>query len=45
MLKRAVFIIALAGSLLVSTQSGTVRAAAGSPLEGAWQVTDVGGQK
>jgi len=44
MLKRAVFIIALAGSFLVSTQSRTVRAAAGSPLEGAWQVTDVGGQ-
>jgi hypothetical protein len=44
MFRRVVFIGALVVLLLLPTHSRIVSAAAGTPLEGAWQVMDVGGQ-
>jgi hypothetical protein len=44
MLRRAVLFVALAGLFLLPTRARIIGAAAGSPLEGVWQVMDVGGQ-
>jgi hypothetical protein len=44
MLRRAALAVALGALFLVPTHSRIVRAAADSPLQGAWQVVDVGGQ-
>ena len=43
MSKRAVLVVLLTCLFLTSSQTRTVRAAASSPLEGVWQVNDVGG--
>jgi Lipocalin-like domain len=44
MFRRAVLVIALGGLFLLPTHAGIVSAAADQPLEGVWQVMDVGGQ-
>jgi len=44
MLRRAFFVVALAGLFLIPTHARIVSAAADHPLEGVWQVMDVGGQ-
>jgi hypothetical protein len=41
---RAVLVLALAGLFLLPTHDRIVSAAADNPLEGVWQVMDVGGQ-
>ena len=43
MSKRAALVVLLTCLFLTSSQTRTVRAAASSPLEGVWQVNDVGG--
>jgi Lipocalin-like domain len=43
MLRRAALVVLLTCLFLMSSQTRRVRAAAASPLEGAWQVMDVGG--
>src|SRR5215468_1084730 len=44
MLRRALLLGALVTSFLIPTHSRIASAAAGTPLEGVWQVMDVGGQ-
>src|SRR5215813_1157899 len=44
MLKRAVFVAPLAALFLLPTHDRIVRAAADNPLQGVWQVMEVGGQ-
>src|SRR5215475_4251764 len=44
MLSRAVLVAALGGLFLLPTHARIVSAAADSPLQGVWQVMDVGGQ-
>src|SRR5215510_10622856 len=44
MLRRALLLGALVSSFLIPTHSRIASAAAGTPLEGVWQVMDVGGQ-
>src|SRR5262245_42640686 len=44
MLRRAVLVVALGGLFLLPTHARIANAAADNPLEGVWQVMDVGGQ-
>jgi Lipocalin-like domain len=44
MLSRAILVAALGGLFLLPTHSRIVSAAVDSPLQGVWQVMDVGGQ-
>src|SRR5262249_17310019 len=44
MLRRAVLVIALGALFLLPTHARIVSAAADNPLQGVWQVMDVGGQ-
>jgi hypothetical protein len=44
MLRRAVLVIALGGLFLLPAHDRILSAAADNPLEGVWQVMDVGGQ-
>jgi len=44
MLRRAVLVITLGGLFLLPTHARILSAAADNPLEGVWQVIDVGGQ-
>src|SRR5215813_8737736 len=44
MLKPAVIVLALGALFLLPRHDGIVRASADNPLEGVWQVRDVGGQ-
>ena len=44
MLKPAVIVLALGALFLLPPHDGIVRASADNPLEGVWQVMDVGGQ-
>ena len=44
MLRRAALIVAVGALFLVPTHARLVRAAPDNPLEGVWQVMDVGGQ-
>jgi hypothetical protein len=44
MLRRAALVVALGGLFLLPAHAPTVSAAVDSPLQGVWQVMDVGGQ-